>query len=133
MTKTVNPSQEVSSEGDSDNSSRPAAGTSHGGRAVLTALAAAGFVVLAVVLEAVSGAWANSPAPGWAEWLVPLAWPQPLRVAWWLTVAGAAATYHRSLRRAGLSRRPVTVVITVAPFLVFAAGVATGADWATWH
>jgi hypothetical protein len=97
------------------------------------ALAAAAFVVFAVILEAVAGAWANSVAPTWAERLVPLAWPQPLRVAWWLLVAGAVAIYHSSLRRVGIGRRPVMVTITVAPFLLFAAGIAVGADWATWH
>jgi hypothetical protein len=102
-------------------------------RAVLAAFAAAGFVVFAVVLEVLSGAWANSTVPSWAEWLVPLAWPQPLRVAWWLAVAGAAGLFHRALRRAGIRRRPVMGVITVVPFLVFAAGVAAGVDWATWH
>ncbi|MGH9010756.1 MAG: hypothetical protein ACRDYF_13045 [Acidimicrobiia bacterium] len=48
-------------------------------------------------------------------------------------MAGAAVIYHRSLRRAGMGRRPVMVMITVAPFVLFAAGIAVGADWATWH
>jgi len=29
-------------------------------------------------------------------------------------------------------RRPV-VVLSVAPFVLFATGIAAGADWATWH
>lgn len=39
-------------------------------------LAAAGFVLLAVGLELVASAWANSPVPPWAASLAPLAWPR---------------------------------------------------------
>ena len=116
-----------------DDGTRTAIADSGHGRAALGALAAAGFVMFAVVLEMLSGTWANSPAPSWAERIVPLAWPQPLRVVWWLAVAGAAGTYHRSLRRAGIPRRRVMGVMTVVPFLAFAGGIAAGADWATWH
>jgi Rhodanese-like domain len=73
------------------------------------------------------------PGSGVAERFVPLAWPQPFRVIWWLAVAGAASAYHRTLRRAGIRRRRIMGVITVAPFLIFAAGIAAGASWATWH
>lgn len=96
------------------------------------ALACAGVVLAAILLEMVSGSWANSPAPGWAEWVAPLAWPAPVRALWWLLVAGAAAGYHRGLALAGRPR-PVLAVLTVGAFVAFAAGIATGASWATWH
>ncbi len=86
----------------------------------------------AVILEVISGQYANSVVPGWARW-VPLAWPQPLRVAWWLAVAAGAAAFRWSLHRLGLRPNPVVTVGTVVPFLAFAAGIGVGADWATWH
>lgn len=102
-------------------------------RAFAGALLCAAFVLAAVTLEVVGGQNANAPHPAWAEWVIPLAWPQPLRVLWWLVIAGAAGGYRILLAEAGFSpRRPVTVLL-VAPFLVFAAGIATGAGWATWH
>jgi hypothetical protein len=102
-------------------------------RALFGALAAAGFVVFAFAVEVLGGLGANSPAPAWAEWVVPIAWPQGLRVVWWLAVASAAGAYRLLLARAGFRQRPFVVVLTVAPFLVFAIGVASGAPWATWH
>jgi hypothetical protein len=86
----------------------------------------------ALALEVVSGTYANSSVPDWAEW-VPLAWPQPLRVAWWLTVAAAAFGFRWSLARLELRPSRVVTVLTVAPFVAFATGIAVGADWATWH
>jgi hypothetical protein len=86
-----------------------------------------------VALEVVSGLNANSPVPAWAEQATPLAWPQPARVAWWLTVAGAMYAFRFLLGRAGMPQRRLVVVLSVAPFVLFAAGVAAGADWATWH
>lgn len=97
------------------------------------AVLAGGFVLLAVALEVVGGLGANSPVPAWAERVVPLAWPQPARVVWWLGVAGAAATFRVMLGRAGIPPRRGVTLLTVAPFVVFAVGVATGTDWATWH
>ncbi len=97
------------------------------------ALGCALFVVLAVVAEVVSGTAANSPVPAWADQVAPLGWPQPIRVAWWLSVAGAALAFRASLHRLGFRQRPAVVVLSVAPFVVFAAGVAIGAEWATWH
>ncbi|MGH9151469.1 MAG: hypothetical protein ACRD03_03475 [Acidimicrobiales bacterium] len=97
------------------------------------ALACAGLVLVAVVLEVVGGTAANSPAPGWAGYVVPLAWPQALRVAWWLAVAAAALGFRLALHRLGFRQRAPMVVASVAPFVVFAAGIATGAGWATWH
>jgi hypothetical protein len=90
------------------------------------------FSAGAVILEVISGQYANSAVPGWARW-VPLAWPQPLRVAWWLAVAAGAAGFRWSLHRIGLRPSRVVTVGTVVPFLAFAAGIGTGADWATWH
>ncbi len=97
-------------------------------------LGLAGFVfaVGAVGLEVVSGTYANSPVPGWAEY-APLAWPRPLRVAWWLGAAVAATTFCWSLGRVGRRPNHAATVLAVAPFVVFAFGVGTGADWATWH
>jgi hypothetical protein len=86
----------------------------------------------AVALEVAGGANANSTVRGWAH-LVPLGWPQWLRVAWWLGVGGAAATFRVGLRRVGMPTRRLVDAATIAPFLAFAVGIALGADWATWH
>lgn len=101
--------------------------------ALVGAALSGGFVLVAVAFEVVGGLGANSPAPAWAERVVPLAWPQPARVGWWLAVAGAAAAFRVLLGRAGFPQRRAVTVISVVPFLLFAFGVATGADWATWH
>jgi len=90
------------------------------------------FVIGAVALEITGGANANSPVPSWAH-LVPLAWPQWVRVLWWLGVATAAGTFRRGLRRVGMPGRRVVDVVAVLPFVAFAAGIAFGAAWATWH
>lgn len=90
------------------------------------------LVAAAVILEVTGGAGANSPVPSWAH-VVPLGWPQWARVAWWLGVAAAAATFRVGLRRIGMPTRRVGDAIAVAPFLAFASGIALGADWATWH
>ncbi len=90
------------------------------------------FVTTAIVLEVLAGEGAASSTSG-APWIVPLTWPQPVRVAWWLAVAGSAAAFRTSLRRLGLPARRSVDVATVTPFLLFAGGIAFGADWATWH
>lgn len=97
------------------------------------ALGCAALVGAALVLEVLGGTAANSTVPTWATYLVPLAWPQPLRVLWWLVVAGAALGFRVALHRLGFRQRPVLVAASVVPFVVFAAGIAAGADWATWH
>jgi len=97
------------------------------------ALGCATLVCTALVLEVLGGMAANSNAPAWATYVVPLAWPQALRVVWWLVVAGAALGFRVALRRLGFRQRPVMVAASVVPFVVFAAGIAAGADWATWH
>jgi hypothetical protein len=101
-------------------------------RLALCTVASAGFVVAAVVLEVLGGMGANSPLPSWAH-VVPLAWPQAARVAWWIAVAAAAGMFRLGLHRLGVRQRPVVVVVSVAPFLVFATGIALGASWATFH
>jgi hypothetical protein len=54
-------------------------------------------------------------------------------VGWWLLVAGAAAG-HRTLLQGTRGARPrVMAGLAASPFVVFAAGVAVGAEWATWH
>ena len=90
------------------------------------------FVTAAIVLEVLAGEGAASSTSG-APWFVPLTWPQPVRVAWWLAVAGSAAAFRVSLRRLGLPAHRTADVATVAPFLLFAGGIASGAGWATWH
>lgn len=108
-------------------------GTPVRGRLFGAALLCAGFVLAAVLLEVIGGQNANSPHPSWAERVVPLAWSQPVRVLWWLLIAAAAAAYRVLLDRAGLPRRRVVTVVIVVPFVLFAAGVAAGAEWTTWH
>jgi len=100
---------------------------------MLRAVGCAAFVFAAVVAEAVAGSSANSPEPSWAQRAFPLGWPQPARVLWWLGVAAAAFGYRVFLRRAGLPGRRAITVLVVVPFVLFAFGVATGAQWSTWH
>lgn len=102
-------------------------------RSALLALGSFVFIIAAVVLEVVTSSAANSPVPPWAEWVAPIAWPQPVRVVWWLTVAGAALAFRVALHRLGFRQRRLIVLLSVGPFVVFAAGIAIGADWATWH
>lgn len=100
---------------------------------VLAAVAGFLLVVGAVALEVLAGMSANSPVPVWAERVVPLAWPAPARVAWWLGVAGAALVFRVALHRLGFRQHRVVVLLSVAPFVAFAIGIGLGADWATWH
>lgn len=95
-------------------------------------VAAFSFVVGAVVLEVIGGLHANSTVPDWAE-LVPIAWPAPARVLWWLTVAAAAGLFRLGLHRLGFPQRLLVVVASVAPFVAFAVGIASGSSWSTWH
>ncbi len=117
-------------EGATDGTRRTGAGA---GRTVLVALVCAGFVIAAVVLEAIAGGAANSPLPAWAEGLFPLSWPRPVRVGWWLAVAAAALGFRIALVDLGLAKQRLLTAATVAPFVILAGGVAFGADWATWH
>lgn len=99
---------------------------------VMALVGAPVLVIGAVILEITGGANASSPVPSWAH-VVPLAWPQWARVAWWLAVAGAAAAFRAGLRRAGMPTRRSGDAVAVLPFVAFAGGIAVGADWATWH
>lgn len=101
---------------------------------MLAVVVSIAFVALAIVLEVLGGSFANSPVPDWAR-VVPIAWPSGLRVVWWgaVAVAAAAGLFRLGLHRLGLRQRPVVVAASVLPFLVFAGGIAAGADWATWH
>lgn len=102
-------------------------------RLPLWAIPAMGFVFLAVALEFIGGQYANSRVPDAAEWLVPLAWPQAARVVWWLGVASAAAAFRYAERQAGIRRHPLVILASVAPFAIFAVGIAVGASFSTWH
>jgi len=99
---------------------------------LLAAVASITFVAVAIALELLGGSYANSPVPDWAH-LAPIAWPNGLRVVWWVAVAAAAGIFRLSLHRFGHRQHPAIVVASVAPFLVFAGGVAFSAHWATWH
>lgn len=102
------------------------------GRWVAIAAVSAAFVLGAIVVEMLAGAGANSPVPAWSG-LFPLSWPQAARVVWWCAVAAAAGAFRLALLRLGIRQHPLVVVLSVAPFLIFAGGIATGASWATWH
>ena len=97
------------------------------------ALAGALFALLAVALELLGSAYANSPSPGWAQTAIPLAWAPGFRVVWWLAVAGGVGAYHLGRYRAEGVARPVIAVLSVGAFVGFAVGIAFGAEWATWH
>jgi len=90
------------------------------------------FAATAIVLEVLAGEGATSSTSA-APWFVPLTWPPPVRVVWWLAVAGSAAAFRISLRRLELPTRRSVDVATVTPFLLFAGGIAFGSDWTTWH
>ncbi|MBW3662752.1 MAG: hypothetical protein KY469_06605 [Actinobacteria bacterium] len=97
------------------------------------ALAGGAVTLLAVTLELLGSVLGDSPSTGYPGWLVPIAWPTAVRVAWWLVAtAGAAATSHGLAHAAG-RRGYVRTVVVAAPFLIFAVGIALGAEWATWH
>jgi len=97
------------------------------------ALVALAFVFLAVALEVLGGQYSNSEVPAAARFVVPLAWPQAVRALWWVLVGSAAAGYRYAEHRAGIRRNPVVIAASVAPFFVFAGGVAAGASFSTWH
>jgi Na+/proline symporter len=100
---------------------------------LLAALGCGAFVLAAVVVEVLSGQAANTPTTARHAAFVPLAWPAPLRVAWWLLVAGAAVAHRRLLQASSSRRERVLTTVVAVPFVCFAVGVALGADWATWH
>ena len=105
------------------------------------AFACAGFVLLAVVLEFLGGNGGTAAVVGlhqtsehtWRDF-VPSAWPEAPRVIWWLAVAGATAGYRlHADRMQHRAPRAWLAVVSAAPFLVFAGGVATSMGWATFR
>ena len=70
---------------------------------LLAVVASITFVATAIVLELAGGSFANS------------------------------GMFRLGLHRLGHRQRPAVVVASISPFLVFAWGIAAGADWATWH
>lgn len=105
------------------------------GRAGLTLVLVLGcplVVIAAVLAEVVAAQHANSDPTGGEAWF-PLAWPQPARAAFWALVAVAAGGFRWGLHRLDLPQHPLPVVLTVAPFALFALGVATGSSFTTWH
>ncbi|GAC1311975.1 MAG: hypothetical protein NVSMB16_08840 [Acidimicrobiales bacterium] len=99
----------------------------------IAALGCAAFVVVALAAEVVGGLYANSRVPSWAQRAFPIAWPQPVRVGWWLAVAAAALGYRVMMGRLGIPQRRWVVATSVLPFATFAFGIAVGADGATWQ
>jgi hypothetical protein len=99
---------------------------------IAAAVVSVGFVLGAVALEVLAGTAANSPVPEWAH-VVPATWPRPARVGWWLAVAGAVGLYRSALHRLGFRPNRLVTLATVAPFLVFALGIALGSEWTAWH
>lgn len=91
------------------------------------------FVIAAVAAEVAAGAASAGVSPPWARLLIPLSWPAPARSIWWLAVAGAAFVFRLALHRLGFRQRPTLVALSTIPFVVFAVGIAAGAEWATWH
>ena len=103
------------------------------GRRAAAAMGCAALVLLAVALELASGQAANSPED--ARWgpFVPLRWPQPVRVGWWVLIAAAAATHRLLLDERSSWRRRFLAAVAATPFAVFATSVAFGTSWSTWH
>lgn len=102
-------------------------------RRLAASLGCAILVLGAVALELLAGQAANSPEDATVQVFVPLSWPQPVRVLWWLTVAAAAAGHRLFLdTRTGL-RRALIAIAAATPFAVFAAGVAFSTAWSAWH
>lgn len=102
-------------------------------RGVWLSVGCAAFVLLAVSLEVAGGQASNSENPEWVDGLVPLTWPQPVRVGWWLLVAAASAGHRYFLVRAGLGTGRWLGGLLATPFVLFAAGIAAGSSWSTWH
>lgn len=105
----------------------------HPGLLVAGSVACALFVLAAIAVEVLAGQAANSPEPATLEHLVPLGWPQPARVLWWLGVAAAGAGHRILLDRAAGERRWLGPALLAAPFAIFAVGVGLGTSWSTWH
>lgn len=98
------------------------------------AFACAGFVLLAVIVELTVSQNAGAVAPRGFSRFAPAAWPDPLRVMWWLAVAAAAGGYRLFADLLG-GRKPrwALVAVSAAPFAFFAVGIALGSGWATYY
>jgi hypothetical protein len=103
------------------------------GRRLAASVGCALLVLGAVALELLSGQAANSPDDAVLQPFVPLSWPQPARVLWWLTIAGAAACHRLFLDTGTGLRRQLVALAAAAPFAVFAAGIAFSTGWSAWH
>ncbi|GAC1608278.1 MAG: hypothetical protein NVS3B26_04540 [Mycobacteriales bacterium] len=96
-------------------------------------LLCAALVLAAVGLEFASGQAANSPEDSRYANLVPLGWPRPVRVVWWVIIAAAAAGHRFLLDQRRGAGRYVIAALAATPFALFALGIAVGAGWSTWH
>ncbi|GAC1611681.1 MAG: hypothetical protein NVS3B26_26960 [Mycobacteriales bacterium] len=96
-------------------------------------LMCAGLVLLAVGLELASAQAANTPESSRYADVVPLGWPRPVRVLWWVLIAAAAAGHRLLLDERRNAGRYVIAALAATPFALFALGIAVGAPWATWH
>lgn len=95
---------------------------------------AAGLVPLAaLVLEYAGSVLGSGPSSWYPGWLVAVAWPQPVRIVWWLAAAAGAWALTRGLAHANGRRGWLLSVVVTAPFAVFAVGIAAGTQWTAWH
>lgn len=99
---------------------------------LLLAMAAGQLSDLTGFVDAVEAYRIGGRGSAWA-FTVPIAWPAPARVIWWLAVAGAAGLFRLGLHRLGFGQRLLIVVASIGPFVAFAIGIATGSSWSTWH
>lgn len=97
------------------------------------ALAGGAVTLLAVALEFAGNVWGISPTSSYPGWLTPIAWPTVVRVGWWLLAAVGTVAVNRGLARMTGQPRILRTVAVAVPFVAFAAGIAVGAEWATWH
>jgi hypothetical protein len=99
------------------------------------ALLGAAGALSAVGLEVTASLLGQGVDTRWPGWLTPIAWPTPLCVAVGLAAAAGAGAATVGLDRAGVLGRSARLAGAGATvlFAAFAAGVAAGAAWATWH
>lgn len=97
------------------------------------ALVGAGLALLVLALEFLGSFLGDAPASDYPGWLVPIAWPTPVRVLWWLMGSAGAFATSRGLDHVTGRRRLLRGLLVASPFVIFAIGIATGAEWATWH
>lgn len=91
-------------------------------------------VLVAIVLEFIGGRGGPSVADGGATSLSPATWSDPARMLEWLVVAAAAGAYRAIAD--WVAHRPIRwwlAAVSALPFLVWAFGIATDQDWATFR